>query len=120
MTNHSATEKLGYSRTLLHAAILGLRSAQIPPQRRPALDSAVRSAITSSVVSAGIVVLGAKLRKQRNGVARAALACASLTFCAEFLWKTRALRRTLLASARKEISRARDQHWLELNPVDYA
>ena len=44
----------------------------------------------------------------------------ALGFFAGFSWKTRDITSTVAHSAAREVRRARDEHWLELNPIDYA
>jgi len=44
----------------------------------------------------------------------------ALGLCAGLAWKTRAVTSGVVHSARKEVDRVRDEHWLEMNPIDYA
>jgi hypothetical protein len=119
--SHTLADKLGYGRALVGAGMTGLRSAHSASYRfAPDLTNAARGALKSAAVSAGLALLGSSMQKHRKRPVRTALACATLTFCADFVWRTRTLSTNMVDSARKEMSKARDQHWLESNPVDYA
>ena len=52
------------------------------------------------------------------------LACGLLGGAFGFLaglgWQTRNLAESMARSAAREMGARRDQHWLELNPIDYA
>jgi hypothetical protein len=44
----------------------------------------------------------------------------AIGFCVGFGWKTRKITSSVAYSTARELRRARDEHWLELNPIDYA
>ena len=119
--HHSLADKLEYCRSLLEAGMTGLRSAHSANSNlTPDLAAAARGALKLAAVGAGVALLQSNLSKHRNRRMRTALSCGALAFCAGFAWRTRSLSGTLVDSASKEISKARDQHWLQMNPVDYA
>jgi len=119
--NDSLAETLEYSRTLLEAGMTGLRNAQSNNSSfNPDIASAARGALKIAAIGAGVALLRPNLSEHRNRRMRTAMCCAVLGFCAGFAWRTRRLTGTIVDSASKEISKARDQHWLQLNPVDYA
>ncbi len=119
---HPLASTLRYSRALLQAGAAGFSSAQLTSQHLSRdLAEAAGAGLKAAAVGGGIAVLGCKLRGRRARVGKTALTLASLTFCAEFLWRSsRHARATLMSGVRTEISNARDQHWLQLNPIDYA
>jgi len=43
-----------------------------------------------------------------------------LGFFAGFSWKTRNVTSSVALFAARELRKARDERWLELNPIDYA
>jgi hypothetical protein len=44
----------------------------------------------------------------------------ALGFVAVFGWKTRNVTSSVAHSTARELRKARDEHWLESNPIDYA
>jgi hypothetical protein len=118
---HSLADTIGYSRALVRAGVTGFQSAQSTSQHLALnLVEAASAGLKAAAVGGGIALLGCKLRRRRAGVGQTALTLASIAFCAEFLWRSRKVQSVVMSRVRREISNARDQHWLELNPVDYA
>lgn len=118
---HSVANTIEYGRALVQAGVTGVQQAQPAPEDlRLQLAHATSSGIKAAAVSGGIALLGCKLGHNRTRIGRTALVFAGCAFCAEFLWKSRAVSANLISGVRKEVSKVRDQHWLESNPVDYA
>jgi hypothetical protein len=48
------------------------------------------------------------------------MAGAALGFCAGWAWENRYLAKSIGRSTLRNIERAREEHWLENHPIDYA
>ena len=122
MTVHNyVADRIDYSRKLLHAGVDSLRptggsSANVTP----ALARSLQASIGAAAMGLGLGYVGCSLLRSQNRRCPKILACGALAFCADFAWRTRGLRADLTHRASKEISKVRDQHWLELHPIDYA
>jgi hypothetical protein len=119
--------KTHYSRELLHSGIEGARSGgeaflQGEPFT-PFLSSSLRSALKPAVVGACIAVLGS-LPAYRDKSVRRTLAFGLLGgvlgMGAGVAWESRRLSASVAGAALKNISKARDEHWLASHPIDYA
>jgi hypothetical protein len=116
-------DRVAYSRRLVQAGINGLRFGE---QRLNCSESAahmahsVRGAFKAAAIGAGLGLLGCVMARRREGRLPRVIACGALAFCAEFAWQTRDVSSQLVGDAAREISRVRDERWLELNPIDYA
>ena len=118
--NHSFGQTLAYTRTLFQAGITGLRTNDAGANHRPEFAAATRGALKTAGVLAGVAVLTSDMRSNPKRAIRNALTVAGVTFCADFCRRSRLASRSMFAAVHKQISNARDQHWLEQNPVDYA
>lgn len=122
-TNVSIAKKLGYSRTLLDAGLTGLRAGERMSRSGKSehyIADAARESLKAAALGAGLALLECGVKHRRKRRIEKVLACSAVAFCAEFAWKTRDVSSTLFDCASKEISKVRDQHWLESNPIDYA
>jgi hypothetical protein len=127
--NHeqSITSNIGYGRRLVNAGITGIRSGQdFARGERPLAKvaaEAAQSSLTMAAVGAFGGILTSCLIPRRNRLSRA-LALGSiggaLGFFAGFSWKTRNVTSSVAHSAARELRKARDERWLEMNPIDYA
>jgi len=123
----SMTNTVAYGRRLANAGLTGIRTGQqtaSPDQSFSALlvDS-LRDSLMLAAVGACVGLLRPYVTRRRNRLPRALAGGAvgsALGLCAGFVWKTRAATSGLVHSARKEMDRVRDEHWLEMNPIDYA
>lgn len=124
---HSLTGTLTYGRQLVDAGIAGIRREQNSafqgqPLSALAADSA-RDSLKLALAAACLGLLPAyvlgRRRRFSTTLAFAALGSA-VGFFAAFGWKTRKVASTLAHAAAHELRRARDEHWLEMNPIDYA
>jgi hypothetical protein len=76
-----------------------------------------------AAVGAALGVLPALLVRRRprvSSVIALGALCSAAGFCLGFSWKTRKVTSSLAHSTMREVRRAKDEHWLELNPIDYA
>jgi len=121
--NHPIAHSIDYGRELLHAGIDGIRNgervAMTSTAQRHIADSA-RQALGAAVVGGSIALVVCKLLDSRRLRLAPAFACGTAAFCADFLWRTRSISSNVVAYAEREISKVRDQHWLESHPIDYA
>lgn len=119
--NHSLAQTFAYTRTLVQAGITGLRTAEADTnQHAPKFTYAATGAMKAAAIAAGIGLLASGMKRNPKRAVRNALALGGVTFCTHLYWTSRTVAPTMLAAVRKQVSKARDQHWLELNPVDYA
>lgn len=120
------TNNIEYGRKLINAGVTGLRNGhtEFDPEKAHALVT--RSAAESAQLALAGACLGVVpgcLLARRSRSANALLfgvVGSVLGFAAAFSWKTRSLSSSLAHSAMKEVHRAKDEHWLERNPIDYA
>ena len=123
----SMTNKVAYGRKLANAGLTGIRTGQqtaSPDQSFSALlvDS-LRDSLMLAAVGACVGLLRPYVTRRHHHLPRALAGGAvgsALGLCAGFAWKTRAATSGLVHSARKEMDRVRDEHWLEMNPITYA
>ena len=117
----------GYTRSLLHAALSGARSAQ-----ENALDGETIAAlmVRSTVNSFGWAVMGAiagatgarirnKQQPDSDSAVSGALLGAAFGLSTGLLWNTRPLTQTVVRGARKSVDAVRDANWLDRNPVNF-
>lgn len=120
------TNTVEYGRKLIHAGATGLRTGrtEFDPEKAHALvtRSAGESARMALAGACLGVVPGCLLARRSRGANAALFGVLGsvLGFLAAFSWKTRSLSSTLAHSAIKEVRKAKDEHWLERNPIDYA
>jgi hypothetical protein len=116
-----------YGRKLVDSALAGARNGEEEffkekPQARYFTES-VQQALAPAVIGACIGLLGGYLGNERRSPARA-VACGflggAIGFCAGVAWESRKLTARVASSSWKSISKTRDTHWFEKNPIDYA
>jgi len=116
-----------YGRKVVDSGLDGVRSGREAVLRgEPAnqfLCESVRGALKPAVFGACLGVLAGCCRGQRGSAGRTLLfgflgGAAGLG--AGVAWKSRHLTASVLSSAVRNIGRARDEHWLERHPIDYA
>ena len=123
---HSIRSEIAYGRKLMKAGLTGVRSGQDAARAQRPLSSLAAEAAQQSLLLAVIgacVGLIPSFTNRRNRLANAlALGAAgsAVGFLAGFGWKTRKVTASVAQSTARELRKARDEHWLELNPIDYA
>lgn len=122
----STANSLAYGRKLIHAGISGIRNGRDdigPASISHSMVAAVPDSLALAALGAALGVLPALLVRRRprvpTMVALGAM-CSAAGFCLGFSWKTRKVTSSLAHSALREVRKAKDEHWLELNPIDYA
>ncbi len=125
--SQSVTGSIQYGRQLVSAGIAGIRSGQDSARGEQPLSTiaadAARSSLALAAVGACVGLLSSCLLRRGNRVPKTLVLGglgSALGFFAGFSWKTRNVTSTVAHSAAKELRRARDEHWLESNPIDYA
>ncbi len=118
---------LSYGRELVKSGMAGLASggeAQLHGQPlSQMLAQSARGSLGLAVLGACAGLLRYYLPPRRGRIANT-LACGfvgcAIGFVTGFAWRTRKLTGSMTHSAVKSMSAVRDQHWLELHPIDYA
>jgi len=115
-----------YGRKLMDSALEGARVGEDEFLKEeplaPYLNESARLALGPAVLGTCLGILGC-LSTGRRSPGRA-LACAviggTIGFGAGVLWESRDLTASVASAAWKNISKTRDEHWFEQNPIDYA
>ena len=119
---------IDYGRNLVSSGLEGARSARKRNLEgtpvRSVLVSSVRSACMPAVIGAYVGALGASIGQRRKpnygAVLGASLLGAAIGLTTGMAWGTRHLTGDMAREAKRNINAARDAHWLEKNPIDYA
>jgi len=117
---------VNYTRKLVHSAAEGARSGEraflngerLAPQMNQWARSALIPALLGGFLGT-LTVWSTTRRRPLRTIAHGVIGCA-VGFGAAFTWKSRRLGASMATSAWKNIGNARDEHWLERNPIDYA
>jgi hypothetical protein len=127
MNHPRAVTRVEYGQKLVNAGITGIRTGQDSARgeeslRKIAADAA-RDSLAFAAIGACVGLLQSQFADKRDRRAKA-LALGALGsvlgFCVGFGWKTRKVTSSVAHSTARELRRVRDEHWLELNPIDYA
>lgn len=123
----STTGGVRYGRKLVNAGINGIRSGQDTARGDQPLSvlaaEAAQGSISLAAIGACVGLMSSCLLRRRNRSTNAVVlgAVGSVVgFFAGFGWKTRNVASSVAHSTARELRRARDEHWLDLNPIDYA
>jgi hypothetical protein len=115
-----------YTRKLVNSAVEGAHSGEGDflqgEPLAPFLNLSARNALKPAVIGAFLGALTAcsgGRPKSSKTFAYGLLGCA-IGFGAAFTWENRRLGASVASSVWKRIGDARDEHWLEKNPIDYA
>ena len=117
---------VAYTRKLVHSAAEGAHSGEGAflhgKPLSPYLNRWAKGALSPALLGACVGVLAALTRTRRKPIralAHGVVGCA-VGFSAGFTWKSRRLGASMANGAWREIGHARDERWLEMNPIDYA
>ena len=116
-----------YGQKLVSSAIVGASEGEDEflqdESLAPYLSGSARHAIVPGMIGAYFGVLGGSLGRRRHSTAKT-VACgllgAAIGFGASLIWDSRELTASVASSAWKKVSKTRDEHWFEKNPIDYA
>ena len=122
------TNIIDYGRKLVSSGLEGARSARKRNLEdtpvRSVLVSSVRGACMPAVIGAYVGALGASIGQRRKpnygAVLGASLLGAAIGLTTGMAWGTRHLTGDMARGAKRKINAARDAHWPEKNPIDYA
>jgi len=116
-----------YGRKLVDSALEGAREGedQFLEQESlaPYISESARHAIAPAVIGACVGAVGGYLLGGRRSTSRIlafGLAGAVIGLGAGLIWESRPLTSRMVLSAWDKVSKTRDQHWFEKNPIDYA
>ena len=116
-----------YGRKLFHSGVEGARSGREQflsgKPMAPFLNESAQNAVIAAAIGAGIGVLSGFTARRHTSAGRAmayGLFGSAIGFAAGVFWESRSLTASVVAGALKNIGKARDEHWLEKNPIDYA
>jgi hypothetical protein len=90
---------------------------------RPYINESVRTALAPAALGACIGVIGSHPSSRHHSAAKAlayGVAGGALGFGVAVFWESRRLVASVASGAAKSMGRARDEHWLERHPIDYA
>jgi hypothetical protein len=123
--------ELDYGRRLLQSGMEGARTAEHAylqgKSLSPLLGDYVKHALAPATIGACLGILGAYPEDGQRSRSRL-FACGilggaiggAIGFGASLAWQTRRLARSITRGALRNVSRVRDEHWLEKHPIDYA
>jgi hypothetical protein len=116
-----------YSRKLVDSAVEGALAGEDKFLKEeplvPFLNEAARRALAPAVVGACLGALHGYLENGRRSTSRAfadGLLGGAIGFGAGMIWENRELTASVVSGAWEHIGKARDEHWFEKNPIDYA
>jgi hypothetical protein len=119
--------ELEYGRKVLGSGLEGVRSGREAfLNGRPLttfLSESVHEALKPAALGACIGFLGSYPGKRHRSIGRGlglGWLCGAIGFSAGFAWASRHLTASMACEVRRNVGRARDEHWLEANPIDYA
>ena len=107
-----------YGKKLVNAVIYGVRAAE-PSDATRYFSSLLLKSVRLAVGGACTAWLASQMLRRRARLF-SALGGAGVGFLAALAWNSRVEARNMAYSVCKEVNRVRDEHWLELNPIDYA
>ena len=115
-----------YGRKLLDSGIEGAHSGEEAfldgKPLTPFLNESVCSAVTPAVLGAFIGALSSYMGQRKSVARRLAygLLGGAIGLTAGLAWESRRLTASMADGALRNIGKARDEHWLEKHPIDYA
>ena len=125
--SQSLTSGVRYGRKLVNAGITGVRTGQDSARGDRPLSEIASEAAQGSLMMAAVGACAGLLSscvlhrgKRLSYAVILGSVGTAMGFLAGFSWKTRDVTSSVARSAAREIGKARDEHWLELNPIDYA
>jgi hypothetical protein len=119
----SLRSDLTYFKQLVGAGFDGIAAARHELDRPVFTPSLQRAAWTPAVLGGTVGALTARLigkDKRASGIAIGGLVGTMCGVGAALAWTSRDFTRPAARNAFRRVNSARDAHWLELNPIDYA
>src|SRR5262249_10899427 len=120
-------DNVQYGKKLVSSGLVGARSAREQffhdkPTRR-VLDESIQRALKPAVIGACIGIVGSYPGNRNRSAGRVLVFAglgAAIGFAAGLGWQNRDLTACVASAALKNMGKARDEHWLEKHPIDYA
>ena len=119
--------EIEYGRRVLDSGLEGVRSGRDAflngKPLTPFLSGSVGQALKPAVLGLCIGMISSCRRNGHRSVGKTlafGLLGGAIGFGAGMAWKSRHLTRCITSEALRNISKARDEHWLERHPIDYA
>ena len=116
-----------YGRKLVDSAVDGVRTGEdeflVDGRLTPYLTKGASRSLVPAAIGAILGTYCGALRHERRSTARILTGCilgGLLGFSAGMVWETRYLTESIGTNVRKRVQSARDEHWFEENPIDYA
>jgi len=116
-----------YGHKLVNSAIEGAREGEDEFLKdeplAPSFGESARHALGPAAIGVCLGALGGSLGNGRRSTTRAVaygLLGGAIGFGAGMIWENRELTASVASSAWEGIGKARDEHWFEKNPIDYA
>jgi hypothetical protein len=116
-----------YGQKLVNSALVGAHEAEDEFLKEESLASdlseSARHALAPAMVGAFLGALGGSLRNGRRSSTKTlafGLLGGAIGFGAGMMWENREFAASVASGAWKKINEARDEHWFEKNPIDYA
>ncbi len=115
--------ELEYGRKLMDSGLDGARTGGHEflegKPLTPVLCDSARSALGFAAAGACIGLLQGR-KKTKWKVLALGVGAGAIGFGVGMAWNNRRLAASVASAAWKKVGRARDEHWLELHPIDYA
>jgi len=118
--------ELDYGRKLMDSAVEGARRGEEKFLHDESLsghlEHSALPSVGATIFGAGLGWLGGYLdnRRSRRRAFLGALLGGAIGFSAGLIWQNRRLTVSVASGAWKSVSKTRDAHWFEKNPIDYA
>jgi len=118
---------MNYGRKLMHSGVEGARSGEEEFLHgrpiTPFLNESAQHAVMAATIGAAIGLLSGFAARRSASTSKPLAGLifgGAFGFGAGVAWECRHLGASVIAGALKSIGQARDEHWLEKNPIDYA
>ncbi|HET7441694.1 MAG TPA: hypothetical protein VFJ47_10360 [Terriglobales bacterium] len=116
-----------YGRKLVHSGLEGARCGREEflhgKPLAPFLNASARQSLGPAVIGACLAILGSQSddgHRTSGKTLAYGLLGAVVGFGAGMAWESRHLTESVAFGAFRNISKIRDEHWLEQHPIDYA
>jgi hypothetical protein len=131
MNGSTVTDTFTYGRKLVDAGFHGIyegirEGTPVALHGRHLSDvvsDSVPTIVTLAAAGASVALVASHLMHKRGRASKTWIYGAvgtAVGVVAGVSWKSRKIASSLAHSAMKEVNKTRDEHWLELNPIDYA
>ena len=116
-----------YGRKLFASGLEAARSAEVDflggAPLTPFLDESARRALKPALAGVCVGLLSSLANRNRKSAARAlafGVLGGAVGFGLAMVWQSRGLTKSVSSAAWNGISEAREEHWFDTHPIDYA